>query len=310
MTPLVLTHVATAVVLGGAFGAGVCLLFSLAPRWGAPSLSRRIAPYIRDVTDPRGTTAWAPLPTFDARSLWEAAKRRFSTALGGSETIERRLRQSKWPMDVATFRGRQLAWAVGGALAGGVLTVIVALAGRFTLGAILLPAVLGAIGAVAADVRLTSAARVRTRRIEEELPTVLEFLALCLSAGEGLLDALRRIGDVGAGDLTGEVREVVLAVGTGSPLAEALGRFAAALQIPALSRSVDQLVAALERGAPLAQVLQAQAIDAREDAKRGLIEQAGRKEILMLLPLVFGVLPLSVLFAVFPGVFMLRLGIG
>ena len=51
-------------------------------------------------------------------------------------------------------------------------------------------------------------------------------------------------------------------------------------------------------------------MDSREDAKRSLIEQSGRKEIFMLLPLVFLILPLSILFAVFPGVFMLRLGIG
>jgi tight adherence protein C len=139
---------------------------------------------------------------------------------------------------------------------------------------------------------------------------VLEFLALCLSAGEGILDSLRRVGDVGAGELTAELRGVVVAVGTGSPLSESLGRMAARLEIPALSRSVDQLVAAIDRGAPLAHVLHAQALDAREDAKRGLIERAGRKEIYMLVPLVFLILPLSVLFAVFPGIFMLRLGIG
>ena len=70
------------------------------------------------------------------------------------------------------------------------------------------------------------------------------------------------------------------------------------------------MIAALEHGAPLAAVLQAQAGDAREDAKRILIEQAGRKEILMLLPLVFLILPLSVFFAIYPGLFILRLGIG
>ena len=64
-----------------------------------------------------------------------------------------------------------------------------------------------------ADARLTAAARRRTARIQEELPTVLEFLALCLSAGEGLLDSLRRVGAVGAGELTGEVRAVVIAAG-------------------------------------------------------------------------------------------------
>jgi tight adherence protein C len=102
----------------------------------------------------------------------------------------------------------------------------------------------------------------------------------------------------------------VLAVGTGSSLADALGALAARLDVPALTRSLDQVIAALERGAPLAGVLQSQAIDAREDAKRGLIEQAGKREVFMLIPLVFLILPLSVVFAVYPGIFMLRLGIG
>ena len=82
------------------------------------------------------------------------------------------------------------------------------------------------------------------------------------------------------------------------------------MESPAVSRAVDHLVAAIDRGAPLAQVLHAQALDAREDAKRSLIERAGRNEIAMLVPLVFLILPLSVLFAVFPGIFLLRLGVG
>jgi tight adherence protein C len=301
MTPGAVTQLATAIVLGGALGAGLFLLVSLVPRVGAPSLSRRIAPYIRDVTDPRGTTTWTTAPSADARSVWAAVQRRFATIVGGSDATARRLRQAAWSRDVAAFRGRQLACAVGGLLLGGVLLVGLALLGRFSPALVLLPPVLGLAGAVLADLWLTTSARRRVRRVEEELPTVLEFLALCLSAGEGLLDALRRVGGVGAGELTGEVRAAVLAVGTGSSLTEALTRLAADLQIPMLSRSVDHLVAAIDRGAPLAQVLQAQASDAREDAKRLLIEQAGRKEILMLVPLVFLILPLSVLFAVLSG---------
>ncbi|MFE1644771.1 type II secretion system F family protein [Microbacterium sp. P01] len=310
MTPVDLTQIATAVVLGGAFGIGVCLLVSLAPRWGAPSLSRRIAPYIRDVTDPRGTTVWVAAPSVDVRAVWRSAQLRFGAAIGGSETIARRLRQAAWPMDVAAFRGRQLAWGVGGLVVGGILVVVLALFGRLSAGGVLIPPVSAVIGVVLADVHLTRAARARVGRIEEELPTVLEFLALCLSAGEGLLDSLRRVGAVGAGDLTSELRGVVLAVGTGSSLGGSLARLAEQVQVPALSRTIDHLIAAIDRGAPLAHVLHAQALDAREDAKRGLIEQSGRKEILMLLPLVFLILPLSILFAVFPGVFMLRLGIG
>lgn len=310
MNPLAMTDTALAVLFGGAFGIGACLLVSLVPRWGAPSLSRRIGPYIRDIGDPRGATLPAAISLFDPRVGWRALQARVGAALGGSATIGRRLDQAGWTMDVAAFRGRQLAWALIGLAAGGVLVVVLAVTGRFSAIAALLPPALCAAGALACDLHLGSSARARVARIEEELPTVLEFLALCLAAGEGILDSLRRVGEAGAGEFTAELRGVVLAVGTGSSLAESLALLAHRLQIPAMARSIDHIVAALDRGAPLAQVLQAQASDAREDAKRGLIERAGRKEIYMLVPLVFLILPLSVLFAVFPGIFMLRLGIG
>lgn len=301
---------AYAVVLGTALGAGVCLLVSVAPRWGAPSLARRIAPYIRDVTDPRGLAPRATTGTLDVAQLWSELQQRLGRIAGGSAAADRRLRQAGWAMDAASFRGRQLGWAIVGVALGGVLVVALVLLGRGSAALGLLPPLLAVGAALACDAVLTHAARSRTARIDEELPTVLEFLALCLSAGEGILDSLRRVSEVGAGELTAELRGAVVAVGTGSSLPESLAKLSRQLEIPSLSRCVDQLIAAIDRGAPLAHVLHAQALDAREDAKRGLIERAGRKEIYMLVPLVFLILPLSVLFAVFPGIFMLRLGIG
>src|SRR5690606_13084109 len=132
----------------------------------------------------------------------------------------------------------------------------------------------------------------------------------CLAAGEGLLDALRRVASVGSGELTGEFRRVVTAVQTGSPLATALAETAENLASPLVTRAIDQIIAALERGSPLAEVLQAQAADAREDAKRRLLERAGRNEISMMIPVVFGLLPLSVIFALLPGILLLQLGLG
>jgi tight adherence protein C len=309
MTPFGMNDLAFSIVLGTALGVGVCLVLSLAPRWGAPSLARRIAPYIRDVTDPGGLTP-AAVGVGDTAMLWRELQQRLARLGGGSEPTDRRLRQAGWAMDAAAFRGRQLAWAVSGVALGGIVVIALVLAGRGGAALALLPPVFAVVAVLLCDATLTRAASARVGRIEEELPTVLEFLALCLSAGEGILDSLRRVSDVGAGELTGEFRGVVIAVGTGSSLPESLGALARRLEIPSLSRGVDQLVAAIDRGAPLAHVLHAQALDAREDAKRGLIERAGRKEIYMLVPLVFLVLPLSVLFAVFPGIFMLRLGIG
>ena len=78
MTALGATDLAFAVVLGGAFGLGMCLLISLTPRWGAPSLARRIAPYIRDVTDPRGLTPVAPARAADLRALSSALLERLA----------------------------------------------------------------------------------------------------------------------------------------------------------------------------------------------------------------------------------------
>jgi tight adherence protein C len=61
----------------------------------------------------------------------------------------------------------------------------------------------------------------------------------------------------------------------------------------------------VERGTPLAEVLRAQAADVREQRKRQLIETGGRKEVLMLVPVVFLILPVVVLFALYPGYFSL-----
>ena len=46
----------------------------------------------------------------------------------------------------------------------------------------------------------------------------------------------------------------------------------------------------------------------RDAAKRDLIEFAGRKEIAMLVPLIFLILPVTVAFALFPGYLVLQAG--
>ncbi|MDQ4214107.1 type II secretion system F family protein [Microbacterium capsulatum] len=306
----VLSDVAVAVLLGGVLAAGLLLVLAAFPRWRAASLTSRIAPYLRDVTDLGDSAERLPW-RMPAGGSWSARlKGAFGLFGGGDAGVALRLAQAGLRGGPAAFRSRQLIWVLVGLGIGAGVTIALVLAGRLSPPVVLLPVLAAVIAGVGCDALLGARAKARVARLAEELPTVLEFLALCLSAGEGLPDAIRRVAVAGSGELSAELRAVILAVNTGSSLADALGDCAHRLQIPSLSRAVDQIVAALERGAPLAAVLQAQASDAREETKRGLIEQAGRKEILMLLPLVFAILPLSVLFAVFPGVFILRLGLG
>lgn len=307
------TAAALALLLGGALGAGAWSVLAAFPRWAASPLDRRIAPYIRDITDPAGTTRAEALGRGilagdSLGALWGGIRSRADALLGGTASVVRRLERAGLSPDAAAFRGRQLAWGVAGGVVGCLCVVVFALAGRFSPVAFALPAVLAAIGVFGRDALLTSRASSRARRVAEELPTVMEFLALCLAAGEGILDSIRRVADVGDGELTRELRRVVVEVGTGSSLSQALTDLGRRAGVPALGRAVEHLVSAIDRGAPLSQSLQAQASDSREDAKRALIEQAGRREIGMLVILVFAILPLSVVFALVPGVAMLRVG--
>lgn len=312
MTPLV----ALAVPVGILLGVGLWTLLGLVPRVGAQRLAARVAPYVVDVSPEAreflDRRVADPLP-FVGGLLAPVGRRVvgvLQAVFGGDDSVERRLRQAGWVVTVEGLRGRQLLGGVAGAGVGVLLAVAVgrsAAVSPLLLGALVVVGL--AIGVLAPDQWLTRAARVRRDRIAAELPTVLEFLTLSLSAGEGVLDALRRVARAGNGDLARELGVVVAQVNAGVPLALALERLADELRLPALTRTVEQLLGALDRGTPLVDVLRAQAQDSRDDAKRGLLEAAGKKEIAMLVPLVMGVLPVTVLFAIFPGVMVLQLGL-
>lgn len=310
-----LTDAAIAVLLGTTLGSGLWSILAALPHWSAPQLIRRVAPYIRDVTDPAGTSLSGPSLIDPAagltallRATWRVVRRRLVPLLGGTDALAARLRRAGWVTQAERFRERQLALALGAAAVGALVTIGLALTGRFTIPALLLPVAFGTAGFIGTDVWLTQAVKRRRHRIEDELPTVLEFLALCLAAGESLHDAVKRTAAVGVGALAVELRAVTLETGTGSNLATALAAAGERIDVPGVSRAFDHLLSALERGAPLAAVLRDQASDAREDRKQAMLDQAGRNEVTMLFPLVFLILPLSVLLAVFPGIHLLRLG--
>lgn len=307
---------AWAVVCGVALGLGLWSLVSLTPRLSRPRLADRVAPYVADLSvgarellDRRTVD---PLPVIGAVFAPGLGRARewLGRLFGGPETIARRLRQAASPLSVDGFRSQLLAWSAGGAV-GGIL-VAIALARVRDVPLVLqaaIVAVCALIGVFARSWLLQRAARARIARMASELPTVLEFLTLSLSAGEGILDSIRRVSRIGGGELARELGTVVTAVNTGLPLAETLGALARDLELPPFTRCVDQVTGALERGTPLAEVLRAQAHDVRDDAKRDLLELAGKKEVAMLVPLVFLILPVTIAFAIFPGILVLQLGL-
>jgi tight adherence protein C len=140
-----------------------------------------------------------------------------------------------------------------------------------------------------------------------EFPTVAELLALSVAAGEGAIGAVERVSRSCGGELAAELRRALADARSGATLVQALDRMARRTDLAGLARFVDGVTVAVERGTPLADVLRAQAADVRDLSRRRLIEAGGTREVLMMLPVVFVLLPITVLFVVFPGFAVLDL---
>ncbi|GLI28483.1 hypothetical protein ARHIZOSPH14_27250 [Agromyces rhizosphaerae] len=282
---------AASVALGACLGIGLWCLLAALPSWSRPRALQRVAPYVLDVSpeahaivhrersDPMAVLVGLFGPAM------ESTLRAVALVFGDDAQIVRRARQAGLATAPARLRMQQLVAAVGaGAVTVAAVVLAPGLAGLPPAARIVLPLIAAAAGALAPQQLLEWRARRRMRRLASELPTVLEFLTLSITAGESMLDAVTRVSRVGTGVLASEFAGVVASVHTGVPLVRALRDLAAALDEPSLDRCISQVIAAMERGVPTAEVLRALAGDVRGEASRALIELAGRKEIAMLVP--------------------------
>lgn len=310
MNPL--QPLATAVLLGAVLGLGLWSFVATLPRLARPRLIDRIAAYLVDVAPAAREYAAArridPIPVLGQLLTppvrW--LQRILGEVVGGTAATARRLRQAASPLSVERFRTEQAVWAlVGAAIAMAVALAVLRRANNELLVLVLLPALGAAIGVGLRELVLRREAAARLRRIASEYPTVLEFMSLSLAAGVGIFDAMARVATLGASELGREFGAVVRRVRAGAPLTEALREATETLGYVPLARTCDHLLTALARGAPLVEVLQAQAADARDLEKRDLLEKAGRNEIRMMIPLVMLILPITVLFALYPSLFIM-----
>ena len=304
-------------LLGAAGGAGLLLALARVRAVGRTSLADRVLPYVRDLPQvgPRPAT---PSPTATsplvgaAVAVYGPLLRRAADAvekvLGGATSVRRRVERAGLDLTVHDVRVQQVVWglvAFGVAAAWGLLRTVGG--GGDVLAHALVCAAAFVTGVLARDTWLTSQVRDRERRIVAEFPTVAELLALSVAAGESPVGALDRVVRRSGGELSRELGRVLAEIRTGEPVAQAFDRLAATTGVPVVARFAQGIAIAVERGTPLADVLHAQAADVREAGRRELIETAARREVLMMVPVVFLVLPVTVLFAFWPGLVGLSL---
>lgn len=137
-------------------------------------------------------------------------------------------------------------------------------------------------------------------RIEADFPAIVEMLTLSLSAGETPLSAFSRISSRGDSPLIREFAIIVEDVRSGHPFTEALDQMGRRIDSMVVRRFIDAIVIAISRGAPLIEVLHGHAREARDYQRNRLLSTAGKAEISMMIPVVFLILPISILFALWP----------
>lgn len=305
---------APTVVCGLLMGAGLWLIFVRMPFMRPLPFAERIEPQLRSqnlesrLLSAPDVAPFGPLERI-VRPVFRDALRYLAKFNLGTTSLNKRLAKAGSAKSALDFRAEQLLWAAAGFAAAVVVVLMSAAGGRFSPGLAVVAVLVSALGGyLFRDYMLGVRIKRRERLMMAEFPSLAELMALAVGAGESASGALDRVCRTARGELAKEFSLVLGAMRTGTPMVEALHGFSGRTDLGPLVRFVDGIVVAVERGTPLADVLRAQAADVRDSAKRELMETAGRKEIAMMVPLVFGVLPLTVVFAVYPGLAALNLG--
>lgn len=302
-------------VLGAVAGLGLVLVVARVAAIRRTQLSLRVLPFVRDLPQVGRTPALrvaSSSPTSAAAGVFgpilRSAADTVERVLGGSASVRRRLERAGSEKSVHDFRVEQVLWGlVGFVLAAGYGLLRALTDPGSAVTSLVLCLIAFAVGVIARDNWLTSQATRRERQILVEFPTLAELLALAVAAGEGPVAALDRVVQRSGGELSRDLAKVLTDVRLGEPVSVAFDRLSAASGLPLVSRFAQGVAVAVERGTPLADVLHAQAADVREAGRRELIESAARKEVFMMVPVVFLVLPVTVLFAFWPGLIGLSL---
>jgi len=206
--------------------------------------------------------------------------------------------------DLNQFRFTQFAITMASSFG---VYVFLSLSGKSLYLSILIAFFVGISGYVYADRALTKKIEKNRTLLESEFPAIVEMLTLCMAAGETPLGAMSRVSQRSSGLLSAEFSIVIQSVTSGIPFQFALDDMGRRVKSPHIRRFVDALITAMLRGAPLVDVLQNHARNAREAERNRVLSAAGKSEVSMMIPVVFLILPISILFALWPSLSNLNL---
>jgi Flp pilus assembly protein TadB len=133
-----------------------------------------------------------------------------------------------------------------------------------------------------------------------ELPTQIQLLTVLISSGISPARAIALLSTRSNSISCQKFAEVVQGIEGGESVVEALDKLVQRNQSLVLRRFITSLILGIERGSSLTPILISQVRDSRLASKSETLKRAGKAEIALLIPVVFLILPISILFALWP----------
>lgn len=143
------------------------------------------------------------------------------------------------------------------------------------------------------------------REIEMEFPLVVELFAILIGGGMSPSTALARISEKGSGAFHALLQPIISEMRSGVNLAQALDLLNQQVESPIIRRFCDSLAISVERGGTLIDVVGRQVEEVRQRQRLNIAERANKAEVALMIPVVFLILPISILFALWPSYFVL-----
>ena len=168
------------------------------------------------------------------------------------------------------------------------------------ISALVIGAISGYMAFALIDRNLTKAVAKRRAQMDAEFPALIEMLTLSISAGQTPLNAMATIAARSECELAAEFAVVTKDVIAGAPFHIALDAMGRRIKSVTIRRFIDAMITAMLRGAPIVEVLQRHAQESRTAHRNQIMAAAGKAEISMMVPVVFLILPVSMLFALWP----------
>ena len=141
-----------------------------------------------------------------------------------------------------------------------------------------------------------------------QFAAVTSAFALLLENGLPVSVAIRWLQPRLSGFWRDQFGLMVAKLDLGADLVEELGELAKRVPLAELSEFCQKLQISIERGTPSAHQISQLSESIQHQVIRNLIRRAGQNETKMLIPTIFLILPVTVLFAIFPSLLVLQSG--